>query len=259
MGGKMTKKWDGPYEVTAITKKHTYELTHCDTGKVYGRKVPAIQLKPFHQRHLLQHSDDSDAEDFFGKSVPLDSAVTPIKEALVPDTQLPTLPQLTSSFSVPETQLEGPQEKMKSGPVVEKHLPKWKEGLYKSPMERYLQDNYPDMLKFPKVLEEERIMNVTLPPALQVEDETRMHEIIWELEEDDEAMWRYLSFKAKTKQEVNNLIELARSKDLRGILFAEESYGPLHSNSESDWETGNDALEDKKVLLRKKYWFKVVQ
>ena len=228
-GGKMAKQWDGPYHISAITAKHTYELTHCVTGKVYGHKVPAVQLKLY----CGIEAEDlpvEDADTFYGNTVPVDDSVVS-EELRIPDTPEgpPKLPCLPSSLTIPETQLPSPHA---AGTTTERVLKKWKESPHRMSLASYLRQNHSELLQFHELLEtQEKYSHVSMPPILSIMDNGQLEEAVQELEDEGDeynvAAWKYLRFGVSNAAEVNELADLAIAAGLRGLVYGVLDQPPL--------------------------------
>ena len=71
MGGKMEKRWTGPYIIEAVTANQNYSLRKCGSDKVLANKVPATQLKLYRSRNQhLEIASDSEEEGLYGTTVP---------------------------------------------------------------------------------------------------------------------------------------------------------------------------------------------
>ena len=210
MGGKMVKKWDGPFIITEVTEKNTHQLKNCATEKIYGHKVPAVQLKLYRGRHddHVLHTD-SDEEGLYGSSVPVSDVTTEITtengktgeeeveekeeeegegegekehgkkepEHFVPDTQDQPIEVDLTDDSVPETQMpELPRlpELTQTTTTKQPEEIKTKTKFLKKWKETTtFQRHFPDVHKFLKIMdaEEEIDFPVKRPPVSTMGEE----------------------------------------------------------------------------------------
>ena len=250
-GGKMDKKWHGPYEVIGVDpKKSTHKLRNCSTGAIWAQMIPSVQLKMYNSRE--DNNGNSSEEETLGETVPAAQIpqlptiepLTQVKKvsvvrqdspSFVPDTQTSQTSQkkvmdAEENISIPETQFS---QKNKDTPEkIITHVRRQKKWGTSDPLgdfRSYIEKQYPDLLKMQQLLlQKSMTATVLMPHILSITDIGSMTEAKRILEgtdedadsdEENDAAWKYLHFGVKENSDVNLLAQLAADNGLTGLIF----------------------------------------